>query len=571
MVKIIVGQNDLFTSNPELKLEWDFEKNIISNECVTAGSHKKVWWLCKNGHSWQAEIKSRVNGANCPYCSGRLAIVGLNDLATLYPELIKEWNYEKNINISPTDFKVSSNVKVWWKCANGHEWISSIDKRTRLSRGCPYCANQKVLKGFNDLQTLYPNLALEWNYQKNKGITPDSVIAKTGKKYLWICNKGHEWEATVNSRIRGNGCSQCSKERATSFPEQAVFYYIKKLFCDAINGYYDNNITELDIYVPSLNSAIEYDGQFYHQSKERDDKKTKIVTEAGIKLYRIKENSKLDYKFADFLVENTSIYYNPSKLSSLNSVITHIINMLGGNADDVNIDVQRDRIEIWNQYIIMEKENSLESISPKLSSEWNIEKNRLLTPAMVSHKSGKKVWWKCKNCGYEWEAVISHRLNGTDCPVCATNKISMKVSKLKTGVTDLETMFPNIANEWHKTKNGDLKPSEIYCYSKQPVWWKCNICGNEYSTSVVNRTKHNSKCRKCLYVTEENNLKSNNPDLMEEWDFSKNNEIDPTFVSSGSAKKVWWKCKICGYEWQSRISHRTNGTGCPKCKKRIKY
>ncbi|MGN1224519.1 MAG: zinc-ribbon domain-containing protein [Ruminococcus sp.] len=105
MVKIIIGQNDLFTTNPEFKLEWDFDKNEISAESVTAGSHKKVWWKCKKGHSWNAEIKSRVNGADCPYCSGRLAIVGVNDLATLFPELVKQWNFEKIKNYHPIMLK----------------------------------------------------------------------------------------------------------------------------------------------------------------------------------------------------------------------------------------------------------------------------------------------------------------------------------------------------------------------------------------------------------------------------------------------------------------------------------
>ena len=101
MVRIIVGTNDLFTTNPELKKAWDFDKNTISPLEVTAGSHKKAWWICSKGHSWTADIGSRSKGSGCPYCSGRLAVSGVNDLATIYPNISLEWNYPKNRGLNP--------------------------------------------------------------------------------------------------------------------------------------------------------------------------------------------------------------------------------------------------------------------------------------------------------------------------------------------------------------------------------------------------------------------------------------------------------------------------------------
>ena len=64
---------------------------------------------------------------------------------------------------------------------------------------------------------------------------------------------GHEWKAAVHSRNRGVGCPRCAFRTHTSFPEQVVYYYIKQVYADAINGY--KNIEaqemELDIYIPS--------------------------------------------------------------------------------------------------------------------------------------------------------------------------------------------------------------------------------------------------------------------------------------------------------------------------------
>ena len=56
------------------------------------------------------------------------------------------------------------------------------------------------------------------------------------------------------------------------------------------------------------------------------------------------------------------------------------------------------------------------------------------------------------------------------------------------------------------------------------------------------------------------------PELLKEWDFEKNTSIDPSEITSGVTKRVWWKCTKCGHEWQTAVGNRTkNGSGCPKC------
>ncbi len=112
---------------------------------VAAGSIKKVWWKCSKGHEWKAVIGSRSKGAGCPMCAGQKAIEGVNDLATLNPKLAKEWDYEKNGNLFPSQFKPNSGKKVWWKCNKGHEWQTTISHRS-LGNGCPVCAGKKVKK-----------------------------------------------------------------------------------------------------------------------------------------------------------------------------------------------------------------------------------------------------------------------------------------------------------------------------------------------------------------------------------------------------------------------------------------
>ena len=148
--------------NPSLMSEWHWEKNNeleFNPNTLTCGSHKKVWWICNKSHEWQAIISNRNKGKGCPFCSRRYATIGNNDLATLNPELIKEWDIEKNGDLSPQNFTANSEKKVWWKCAKGHEWQAIIANRSKGS-GCPYCSGRCVIKGINDLQTINPTLSI---------------------------------------------------------------------------------------------------------------------------------------------------------------------------------------------------------------------------------------------------------------------------------------------------------------------------------------------------------------------------------------------------------------------------
>ena len=208
--KLLSGFNDLKSKRPELLQEWDFEKNTsVSPDSVTQFSNKKVWWKCSEGHEWQAAINNRCYGRGCPYCSGRYAILGKTDLATLRPDLLTEWDNDKNGNLKPSDFSLNSERKVWWKCSEGHSWEALISNRTK-GHGCPYCSGLRVITGRNDLLTLNPELAREWNYAKNGALLPENIAESSGKKVWWKCSKGHEWQANLSHRKRGTGCPYCA-------------------------------------------------------------------------------------------------------------------------------------------------------------------------------------------------------------------------------------------------------------------------------------------------------------------------------------------------------------------------
>lgn len=143
-------------------------------------------------------------------------IVGINDLATVNPDVAAAWDYEKNGEFMPDMFTSASGMKVWWKDERGHEWLASIANRTKNKTGCPFCANKKVLPGENDLATMRPELVEEWNYAKNGNLTPDMFTAGSNKKAWWICKAdGHEWTATIDHRVKGSGCPVCAGRKGS--------------------------------------------------------------------------------------------------------------------------------------------------------------------------------------------------------------------------------------------------------------------------------------------------------------------------------------------------------------------
>ena len=208
-----VGDNDLASVNPALAAQWDAVKNgTLQPSDVLAGSQQYAWWRCENGHSWRARVLSRIRGSGCPICSGKTVIAGENDLLTLFPHLAADWDTERNGSLTPDQITPYSNKRVWWRCALGHEWQAVIAARTVESSGCPYCAGRRVLAGFNDLATLFPQLAAQWDDTLNGSLTPEMVTVGSHKRIWWRCSEGHVWKAVVYSRTGKDkcGCPVCA-------------------------------------------------------------------------------------------------------------------------------------------------------------------------------------------------------------------------------------------------------------------------------------------------------------------------------------------------------------------------
>jgi hypothetical protein len=193
--KILVGYNDLKTTHPEIAkaaVGWDTEKEV-------AGTNRKKLWKCKFGHEYISSVNSVVNGAECLVCSNLVVQKGVNDLSTTDPKIALQAN-----GWDPTSVHIGSHKKMAWKCQLGHEWFAQI--KSRKANGCPVCGNRVVVSGFNDLASVFPELAREAD-----GWDPTKFAFATTKKMKWKCLEGHKWSSTIKNRSQlKRGCPSCA-------------------------------------------------------------------------------------------------------------------------------------------------------------------------------------------------------------------------------------------------------------------------------------------------------------------------------------------------------------------------
>lgn len=490
-------EKNYLSDNVLLMAEWDWERNVgLSPSQLTIGSNKKVWWIGKCGHNWEAQIKSRYHGRGCPVCTGKTVIAGINDISTTDPSIIAEWDSDKNYPLLPSQVTRNSHTKVWWACQNGHSWQASPNHRISKKRGCPYCChNPRVLEGKNDLATVYPALSLEWHPTRNESLLPTHVTANSNKRVWWICAMGHEWRTSINHRANGSGCPYCKKSMQTSFPEQAVFYYTKKAYPDTVNQYtdiFEHHRMELDVFIPSLKIGIEYDGIAFHKTQvqqQREIKKYSICKAHGISLIRIKEDvSAYTINACDYLIQLTT---------DLSTALIQLSTILPKLTD---IDVIRDEQLIRSMYHSELKSKTLQHLFPSLAQEWNYNRNERLNPTMFTAHSNVEVWWLCSN-GHEWKSSIDARVRGNGCPYCS-NRLVLS------GYNDLAHKRPDLMAEWDYSQN-EISPSSVLPGSGKKAWWICSSCGNRWFAEISSRNKGHG-CPICSRKSHKSNSSTNN-------------------------------------------------------------
>lgn len=569
----------LKNKHPELLTEYHPTKNKRPFEDIAINSIQKVWWVCSKGHEWQSTPRIRTKDSTvCPYCSRKRASKEYN-LKKMFPDLMDEWDNNKNKEINPETLLPYSHKEVWWKCKHvpEHVWSKRISSRTKGNSPCPYCSNRRISKD-NSFGYNHKRLLDEWHPTKNKKRNPYEIIDKSNEKVWWKCCKGHEWKTKLYQRTyMKTNCPICFKGRQTSFPEQLLYYYFKRIFPDTLNTYKsamtDNR--EIDIFIPSLKIGIEYDGR-HHDSKvgkKRDEEKNKALDECGIRLFRIRIPNLPQLKAYNAISMEHDYPAIHSLENCFNEITTYIMDHypLSEATIEKIKSLQNEDFKEKESYIleVLQKDEHRSKLSlkrnyPEIAMEWHQDKNGDLKPEHVAAFSKRKVWWVCKK-GHEWKTDIYTRTKqGSGCPSC--------YGRRATDENNLATIHPDLIPFWHKRKNGRQQPDQVMPNSNQTAWWRCSK-GHEWDAfiySVVNSfTRTSGKRVGCPYcygkrVSRENSLTGKRPDLAKQWHPDKNGELTPDNIAASSSKNIWWMCEN-GHEWRTTPNNR-NRSKKARCK-----
>ncbi len=207
---------DYCTNNNRLDIleEFDNGKNDITPKEIAYDSTKKVWWKCKiDGYEYLNSPNARTGhyGSGCPLCNNKVVVSGVNDFLTLYPEEASMWDEVKNGDKKPYMYLPTSKEVFCFKCKKNHSFTSSITNIVTKKTVCPICSKTSIIKGYNDIFTLYPFIKDEWDEDNNKDINPYKLTKNSRKKVHFICKNNHAFISTIYNRInKKEGCPYCS-------------------------------------------------------------------------------------------------------------------------------------------------------------------------------------------------------------------------------------------------------------------------------------------------------------------------------------------------------------------------
>jgi DNA-directed RNA polymerase subunit RPC12/RpoP len=289
--------NSLQFKAPHLEAEYHPDNKLPFKD-VSFGSTRKCKWRCSKypEHVWDMSPNTRTaSRQGCPYCAGKI-LSPLNALKTQAPHLEKEYHPDNPLPFG--QIKYGSHTPVLWRCSvdSTHVWSAPPNNRTNRKSQCPYCSG-KIVTPLTSLKAVAPWLEAE--YHPDNPIPFDKMFGNSSRKALWICSKNPKhraWSAVVAARTKRTeptGCPSCFKAHHSK-AELEIYAKVLEVYPDALsgqNGLLRSKGLELDIYVPSLRKAIEYDGAYFHpEGQERDIRKNRQCKEANIDLLRIPEH-----------------------------------------------------------------------------------------------------------------------------------------------------------------------------------------------------------------------------------------------------------------------------------------
>jgi len=511
----------LATHHPNIASDWDYSRNIASGysaETVSSGSSKSFWWKCPKGHSVSTRVSRRIaNG--CSTCKASVNMeIKANEEWNANPSWISLLHHLSN-DLVKEKVRITKTL-FYWTCVDcGYPFQCTVAGRTRADgrakTRCNSCAvlvrskrnSSTRLERSGSIGELFPELADEWATDLNNGLSPFAVTPAKNFSYWWRCKYGHEWKARASNRTSlGRNCPKCN-DLSTSRLEIRIFTEFSNVK-NFIQLRQKLHGFEADLYFPDLKIAVESDGYPWHSGEKkeiRDIQKNKMWEESGIEVIRIRD----------------------SKLKPLGKYC-----------------IQYQEKGDSNHFQIM---CELLTLLQKLRPE-----NGVLI-SLSKH--------------YQQHSTFKNQ----------DKYIELLSQKVAREDDRLSVANPELLAEWDYNKNVPLTPDRVHKTTSLKVHWVCSSCGNQWQARIANRVQLGRGCPVCAkkrvqvkreaqFIADGNTLKDKHPELALEY-LDARNELDSSRIAPKSSRRVWWKCSICGREWETAVSNRTRlNSGCPSRK-----
>ena len=616
-VALVPGKNDLATLFPDVAAEWHSERNPMPASSVFPDYRLSVWWRGECGHEWKAPIAERVRsvmGRACPYCSGKKALAGFNDVASVCPEMAAHWHPVKNRNVRPEGLSVMAahEVYLWdgalsriwretprsWMARNGYgDRLGPFERAVAEAKAIDEAAEggestspaEAIGRGKSTVKWARYNresgllgmtlegwckafgrgdLLDEWDRERNGDLAPADVLRASTWKVWWRGGCGHSWQAEVRSRVfDDHGCPYCGRARVL----------------DGYSSAAGADPRLLALWHPTRNGGL--------TPSDVSDRSHKMIWWQCPKCgYEWRESLRKTGKAArtcpacegrrGYAVPGGNTLSGRPDLASLFAV-----DLNGGLApDDVRAHARRkvwwrgECGHVWEQRVdqmadlkgekcpfcanrrLLRGFNDLATLEPEVALSWDAERNGR-GAGSVRANSSEAAWWRGA-CGHGWDAPVSAAVAaGGACPICAGRRVLA-------GFNDLASVDPGLAAQWHPSLNGGLSPRDVTAGSSRKAWWLCDG-GHEWQATINNRHRLGSACPVCanrLAVAGANDLATTHGKLARQWDRGLNGGLTPRDVTARSTKKAWWLCKE-GHSFQMQVVRRAGGRdpGCPYC------
>ena len=430
-------------------------------------------------------------------------------LADLFPEVAAQWHPTKNGDRLPSDLKPMSSKRVWWQCAAAfdHEWETTVASRSS-GRGCPFCTPFNTRPSFTNNFRDHgpPDAVAEWDDEANADLRPQDVTTNSKQKVWWKCDVAKDHRWLAVVGSRAKGHG-CP-------------------FCRGLKGSSSNNLRD-------------------HGPKEVleqwDVERNAPLTPEDLPL---KSEKRVWWK-CDAAEDHRWRAVISSRVAGRGCPYCAPFNARPSSTNNFRDHGPSDAVSLWDH-----------------------EKNAPLTPDQVTPFSMRKVWWHCRIADdHRWKGAVSDRSSGYGCPFCdgkrpsSTNNLRDHASR-------------EIVDSWDVEANDGLDPSQVTLSSKKKYWWKCEVAlDHRWRVDVGSRRKHG--CPFCApfntLPSSTNNFLDHGPRwLVSQWDWERNEGLDPSQLTVRSHTKVHWMCEVAqDHRWQARIIDRTKPhqehRGCAFC------